>query len=112
MNRRLADLAGQTRGIKSELRDISAQMAEQHTQLAHSQAELAEQLRAQYASGLSPWTALLSGNDPQAIGRDLSYLGYVSKARADTVRAIARASDKLAALRKPSQDKADRKGAV
>src|SRR3546814_9085722 len=81
-------------------------MAEQHTQLAHSQAELAEQLRAQYASGLSPWTALLSGNDPQAIGRDLSYLGYVSKARADTVRAIERAIDKLAALRKQSQDKA------
>src|SRR3546814_2284444 len=54
INRRLARLAGQTRGIKSELSDISAQMAEQHTQLAHSTTALAETMRAPYSTGPLP----------------------------------------------------------
>jgi len=106
INRRLAALAVQERDIKSDLRGINAKTAQQHALLSHSQAQLADQLRAEYASGLSPWTALLSGDDPQAIGRDLGYLGYVSQARADTVRAIRQAIDALAALRRQSQEQA------
>ncbi|HEU0231283.1 MAG TPA: peptidoglycan DD-metalloendopeptidase family protein [Burkholderiaceae bacterium] len=103
INRQLADLADQARSIERTQRSLDAEMGVQRTLLARRRAELADQLRAQYADGLSPWTALLSGNDPQAIGRDLSYLGYVSRARAETVRGIQKALGNLADLRRQSE---------
>src|SRR3546814_12145400 len=51
-----------------------------------------------YTSGLSPWTALLSGDDPQQLGRNLGYLGYVSRARAQAVQALRQDIDRLAQL--------------
>ena len=77
----------QTR-VQAQLADLQQQIQTQQRQQEQEQAQLAEQLRAQYASGLSPWTALLSGNDPQQIQRELGYLGYVSKAQAEQVRSI------------------------
>jgi septal ring factor EnvC (AmiA/AmiB activator) len=59
---------------------------------------LSDQLRRQYSSGLSPWSALLSGDDPQELGRNLAYLDYVSKARADTVAALKKDIERLAQL--------------
>jgi septal ring factor EnvC (AmiA/AmiB activator) len=60
--------------------------------------ELSNQLRKQYSSGLSPWTALLSGDDPQQIGRDLIYLDYISRARSAAVTAVKQEIDRLAEL--------------
>lgn len=102
-DRRLDELARQEHQTKRELQGLNEQAAEQKRLLTQRQNELAEQLRAQYASGLSPWTALLSGDDPHAIGRDLSYLGYISQAQADTVRGIRAAIDTLASLRTKTQ---------
>src|SRR5690606_27884626 len=86
-----------------ELHDIAAQIVEQQQALQARQHELGEQMRAQYAGGLSPWTALLSGDNPQAIGRDLSYLGYITQAQADAVIAVNLALDKLARLQARSE---------
>ena len=44
----------------------------------------------QYTSGLSPWIALLSGDDPQQLGRNLGYLDYVSQARVRGVQTLHR----------------------
>src|SRR5690606_20160140 len=71
--------------------------AQQHA-LQQRRAQLADQLRTQYTSGLSPWTALLSGDDPQQLGRNLGYLGYVSRARAQAVQALRHDIDRLAQL--------------
>lgn len=98
INLELAELASRQHKAERELHMLEAQIAEQKRLLAQRQEELGDQLRAQYASGLSPWTALLSGDDPQMIGRDLSYLGYISQAQADAVRGVRTALDKLAAL--------------
>ncbi|TKR57189.1 peptidase [Allopusillimonas ginsengisoli] len=98
INLRLAELAARERDIQADLKDIAVQTAQSQKQLAQRQHELADQLRAQYAGGLSPWTALLSGSDPQAIGRELSYLGYVTDAQANAVRAVRQVIDKLAVL--------------
>ncbi len=98
-NRRLDELAQQKRKAELELARLADLIAGQEEQLAQRQAELAEQLRNQYASGLSPWTALLSGDDPQAIGRDLAYLSYISQAQADAVRAVRTALTDLIASR-------------
>ncbi|OWT58436.1 peptidase [Candidimonas nitroreducens] len=99
IDRRLVELADQKHAAEDDLARIATDTAARRKELAARQAELAAQLRSEYASGLSPWTALLSGNDPQAIGRELGYLGYVSKARADTLRAIRRVLQELESLR-------------
>lgn len=103
INLELAELAARQSKTERELKTLDAQIAEQKSQLGQRQKELGDQLRAQYASGLSPWTALLSGDDPQKIGRDLSYLGYISQAQADAVRGVRTALDKLAALQARSE---------
>jgi septal ring factor EnvC (AmiA/AmiB activator) len=97
-SRRLAELASRQKQAERELERIDAQTREQRKELAQRQSELGDQLRAQYASGLSPWTALLSGDNPQVVGRDLSYLGYITEEQAKAVRAVRRAIDELAAL--------------
>src|SRR3546814_11013800 len=81
-SRRLAELAARHDEAEQELKRIDAQTVQQKSELGLRQHELGDQLRAQYASGLSPWTALLSGDNPQVVGRDLSYLGYIKIGRA------------------------------
>ncbi|NYT63681.1 peptidoglycan DD-metalloendopeptidase family protein [Alcaligenaceae bacterium] len=98
INLQLAELAARQHKAEHELKELDGQIAKQKKQLSQRQQELGDQLRAQYASGLSPWTALLSGDDPRVIGRDLSYLGYISQAQANAVRGVRRALDRLAAL--------------
>lgn len=103
IDRRLAQLAQQKEQAEKDLENLSGQISDQQKELEGRRQELADQLRAQYASGLSPWTALLSGDDPQAIGRELSYLSYVSQAQAAAVQAVTHALEKLGALQVRSQ---------
>lgn len=98
INRRLDELNAQTLAAEEALDDLSHQIGQQETTLSHSRDQLADQLRARYASGLSPWTALLSGNDPQDIARDLSYLSYISQAQADAIHGVQTALEKLSHL--------------
>ena len=98
LNRRLDELVGQDKAVRADLASLAEKISQGRSEVKRQQAELADQLRAQYASGLSPWTALLSGEDPQQIGRELSYLAYVSQAQADAVRALDNGVKKLAQL--------------
>ncbi|MBO1112290.1 murein hydrolase activator EnvC family protein [Bordetella petrii] len=98
INRRLRELADDNRRAEAELAGLNRQIGEQQQALQQRRAQLAEQLRTQYTSGLSPWTALLSGDDPQQLGRNLGYLGYVSRARAQAVHALRQDIDRLAQL--------------
>src|SRR5690554_4575538 len=63
LDRRLEDLAADTRRSDEELKDVQRRIGEKSAELSERQKSLAEQLRAQYAGGLSPWAALLSGDD-------------------------------------------------
>src|SRR5690606_13694614 len=98
INRRLRALAADNDRAEAELVSLEQQISAQQQKLQQRRGELADQLRTQYASGLSPWTALLSGDDPQQLGRNLGYLGYVSRARADAVQSLRRDLDRLAEL--------------
>lgn len=102
-SRRLAELADRQKAVQEDLTRIAGRITAQQGLLRERQDALGDQLRAQYASGLSPWTALLSGDDPQVIGRDLSYLGYITEAQAEAVVAVRQALDELAALRAASE---------
>lgn len=98
INRRLRDLAADNDRAEADLASLEKQIAAQQQMLQKKRTELADQLRTQYTSGLSPWTALLSGDDPQQLGRNLGYLGYVSRDRAEAVQALRRDLDRLAEL--------------
>ena len=96
--RRLGELAIQLRQAQADLDELQIQFKRQFGILVMRRDELANQLRKQYSSGLSPWTALLSGDDPQQIGRDLTYLDYISRARSAAVTAVKQEIDRLAEL--------------
>ncbi len=98
MTRRLGELATQLRQAQADLDELQIQFKRQFGILVMRRDELSNQLRKQYSSGLSPWTALLSGDDPQQIGRDLTYLDYISRARSAAVTAVKQEIDRLAEL--------------
>jgi septal ring factor EnvC (AmiA/AmiB activator) len=98
INRRLVELTDQSRRAQADLNELNKQISGQQQILKKRRGELADQLRSQYMSGLSPWTAMLSGDDPQALGRNLGYLDYVARARAATMEALHRDLIRLADL--------------
>jgi len=83
---------------RKKLTALQADIKKQTQALTDRRAALASQLRAQYATGLSPWATLLSGENPHAQGRQLAYLDYVSRARANEVNALHLAIARLDAL--------------
>lgn len=96
--RRLKELASQLKKALSELDELKKQIQRQQGLLVQRREELSDQLRRQYAGGLSPWAALLSGDDPQALSRHLAYLDYVSRARAKAVAELKIEIERLAQL--------------
>ena len=104
-NRRINEYGVQLSQAEAELKDLQSKTSKQQDILAQRRKELALQLRTQYQSGLSPWTALLSGEDPQRLGRELGYLDYVSRARADAVNNLRRDIARLADLEKRTDER-------
>jgi septal ring factor EnvC (AmiA/AmiB activator) len=96
--RRLNELSVQLKKARTELEALKSQIQRQQGVLVQRREELSDQLRRQYASGLSPWAALLSGDDPQELSRNLSYLDYISQARARTVAELKVEIERLAQL--------------
>jgi septal ring factor EnvC (AmiA/AmiB activator) len=96
--RRLNELSTQLKKARTELEALKSQIQRQQGILVQRREELSDQLRRQYASGLSPWAALLSGDDPQELSRNLSYLDYISQARAKTVAELKIEIERLAQL--------------
>jgi len=101
--RALNQLRQQTDAVRTSLTRVREDITQQNAVLVQQRQVLAAQLRAQYVSGLSPWAALLAGDDPHAIGRNLGYLGYVAQAQTDTVRGVQQALAVLARLRGEAQ---------
>ncbi|MGB6008752.1 peptidoglycan DD-metalloendopeptidase family protein [Castellaniella sp.] len=100
ISRALADLDRRHQTLTETLRRLQDAHRQQTAELDRQRQALADQLRAQYASGLSPWTALLSGRDPQDIGRELAYLAYVSRARTRDLKALQDTVARLAELQR------------
>jgi septal ring factor EnvC (AmiA/AmiB activator) len=94
----LRNLGLAQRRAQTDLANIEKQITAEQVVLAQRRDELARQLRAEYASGLSPWAALLSGGDPQQLGRNLGYLDFVSQARARALAALRAELDRMAQL--------------
>lgn len=104
LNARLDDLDSQRDKTERELDELRQEQAGQQALMEQRRQELAEQLKSQYTHGVSPWAALLSGDDAQKIGRDLTYLSYVAKARTQAVQALNTEIARLDAVKKKVAD--------
>ncbi len=87
--RKLAEIKARQDQAGTELEQLEKQIVGREAEMGKSQKKLAALLRRQYASGgVTPWSALLSGDNPQDQGRTLGYLGYVSQARTAAIQAV------------------------
>lgn len=83
-NRKLYHLSGQRRAANSSLSRLQAQAGEVEEDIAQEQRTLSRLLYHQYLSGQSDAIKLvLNREDPNEIARQLHYLGYVSRVRAE-----------------------------
>lgn len=88
-NRRLRSLADQRRDIDRRLEQLRGERRELEQRVAVQRDAVERLLLQQYlAGGGGTLRLLLNGQDPNRISRELHYLTYVSRARAELVRAV------------------------
>lgn len=97
-SRRLKDLSASIEAGQQRLGDLQAQIKARQAALEQDRQVLGQQLRAQYSSSLSPWSAVLSGRDPQSLGQELGYLSFISAARVATIERLRQGIKELSGL--------------
>lgn len=97
--RRLKELEQSMAQTEAALAQLQIDIDAQTKALERDREALAEQLRAQYSSNLSPWSALLAGEDPQALGRELGYLSFVAQSRVEAIERLNRGVAELSRLK-------------
>ncbi len=81
--------------------ELSANLATRETELLEESGQLADQVRAAYMSGSQERIKLmLNQRDPAAIGRLMTYYGYLNDYRAENIDAVTAHIRELLALRK------------
>lgn len=88
-NRKLYQLAEQRRQINAALTKLRSRARTVEADIAAEQATLSKLLYQQYVTGQSDAVKLvLNREDPNEIARQLHYLGYVSRARAELLASL------------------------
>ena len=107
--RQIKVLETELKQSQSQLKTLTIEVQAQRQVMLQSRDRLASQLRAQYSSGLSPWSALLAGENPQALGRELGYLDYVSQARSEAIQKL---TNDVARLNELEQEEKNRRDVI
>jgi murein hydrolase activator len=105
--RQIKVLETELKQSQSQLKTLTIEVQAQRQVMLQSRDRLASQLRAQYSSGLSPWSALLAGENPQALGRELGYLDYVSQARSEAIQTLTNDVARLNDLEQEEKNRRD-----
>lgn len=85
-NRSLRELSNEQAKTQAQLTALSKNQQELETSIAKQRARLSKILRNQYQNGQQDHLKLmLSGENPNQIGRELRYLGYVSLAQSKVI---------------------------
>jgi septal ring factor EnvC (AmiA/AmiB activator) len=88
-SRKLYRLTSQRKEVNAELSKLQARMHVMEGEIAGEQATLSRLLYQQYIGGESDAVKLVAnGQDPNEIARQLHYLGYVSRARAELLASL------------------------
>ena len=106
-NRAIAELAERSRRAKAKVAQIRREVALAEQAIAAERAALSKMLYQQYTAGRPESLAiLLNGGDPNAIARELHYLTYVGRARAELIAKLGAGVSRLAALEKDAAEEA------
>ncbi len=103
-NRRLRELATARRELERKI----AELQDRNRAIVARQGEQERQfglvLRSQFVlTRASPWHKLLDGENPGQIGRDLQYLDYIGRAKAQLIGELRSRRDELAGLEAESR---------
>ena len=112
-NRSLRDLAGKQREIQTKLNELQQQGRRAGHDIQSQQRMLARQLYQQY-TGNQPDAVklLLNREDPHQIARDLHYLTYLARLRADLIRGLRSNIKQLDGLAQETRQQSDKLAAV
>ena len=106
-NRRLRELASQSRDANRRLEALRAESHAGEATLQHQQALLARLLYQQYVGGQNePLRLLLNREDPNRIARQLHYFGHIARARADLIGELRTNLSRLQALAREAEQTA------
>jgi len=88
-NRALRELAQERREVEARLEALDKEQARLDAAVSEQRDRLATVLREQHiGGGEDRLKLLLSGDDPNRIGRELQYMGYVSQAQARLIASL------------------------
>ena len=112
-NRKLHDLGAQQRAVDTQLADLGQQTQRTSTDIAQRQAQLARLLYQQYV-GIQPdaFKLLLSGENPNAVARELYYLSYLSRAHAEIIGDLRASLARLDRLSQTTRQRSDELAAI
>jgi len=112
-NRSLRDLAVKQREIQSKLNDLQQQGRRAGSDIQSQQRMLSQQLYQQYL-GNQPDAVklLLNREDPNQIARDLHYLTYLARLRADLIRGLRTNIKQLDSLAQETRQQSNELAAV
>ena len=105
-NRILRNIGANQRAARADLVRMGAQSRTLQTTIDSQQRELGQLLAMRYASGRQNYLRLLlSGRDPNQTARELHYYSYISRAQADSIRALRTSLAGLAQLAREARGK-------
>jgi septal ring factor EnvC (AmiA/AmiB activator) len=112
-NRKLKELKDQQREIDRTLAGLQEDSRQVQSRIQSQQEAVGKILHQQYLAGEQEYLRLLlNGQDPNRVARELYYLSYISRARADLVRKLRADLESLEHLRQASQEKSAELAAV
>ena len=95
-NRGLHELNQQQREVQARLRELGAQSKRAESDIAAQRERLGRVLLRQYQGGERDYfKVVFGGGDPNAIARDLSYAGYISRAQAQFIQSLRKGLKRL-----------------
>lgn len=107
-NRKLRDLARKQQATRTRLASALDERGRTEAEIGAERGRLADLVRAQYlASRQRPWQLLLSGENPNEVGRNLVYLGYFARARQSALARLEQSTQRLAALADAERERAE-----
>lgn len=106
-NRALAELSDQSRTAGSRLAELKREIDRIEANLKVQRATLADLLYRQYVTGRPDIAAvLLNGQDPNAVARELHYLSYFARARADLIAKLRENLSRMRTLAEEAESRA------
>jgi murein hydrolase activator len=105
-NRRIFQIAAQRRELNAEIARLQRAQKEAESRIAAEQEEISSLLYRQYVNGQpAALRLLLNRQDPNETARQLQYLGYVSRARAEMIGSLRENLDNLRSVTEETRKK-------